>query len=117
MTALRLTIKLRIRDGKEAAFRDVIAQLSAIARDKDPGTSIFECYRAEDGVSAFIHEHYASDEAFLAHCANAGHLFGPLFETAEFGETIIAGVPSADIRAMLSGDGEGHGARLFYAPL
>ena len=117
MTMLRLTIKLTVRPGKGAAFRDVIAQMSTIVRDRDPGTLIYECYLAADGSSAFLHEHYADNAAFLAHCANTGHLFSPLFETAEFGETTIAGAPSDEIRAMLSGDGEGHGGRLFYAPL
>jgi len=47
--------------------------------------------------------------------ANTGHLFGRLAKTAESGETIIAGNPSAAVRTMLACGG--HAPPPIYLPL
>jgi hypothetical protein len=91
--------------------------MSALVAKNEPRTLSYEFYISADRGEALVHESYADAAAFQAHLENVGHLFGELQQTAEFGETIIAGGPVEAIWARFSGAAGEHPPIFFYAPI
>jgi quinol monooxygenase YgiN len=107
MIPLRVTAEFRIRAGKDEAFRLIMRALESAVREHDKGTLIYDWYISPDGRTAFVHEHYESTDAFIAHAMRAASEIGRLAEVGDFLHVTFAGEPSEFIKkTMVSHEGD-----------
>lgn len=86
MTAVGVTVILKVKEGKEQEFEKVFAQLAAQVQANEPGIIFYEVMRVtDDSRSYVVMEKYKNEEARVthsksAHFIEAQPLIGPLLD-------------------------------------
>jgi quinol monooxygenase YgiN len=111
MSALQVTARLRIHDGKLSEFKDVAARCKELVRVKDTGTLQYDWFLDESGTECVVREAYRDSDAAFEHMANLGDTLGELLTLSDM-ELEVYGTPS---QALIDATAE-MGARI-YAPL
>jgi len=106
---ITLKIRVRIKDGAEKGFRDLMNEMVAETLKNEPGTLAYEWFISGDRKTCRINERYADDAATLAHViwfkAYAWDRFAALAQLKRFD---LYGDPSPELRAAI----EDFGARI-----
>jgi hypothetical protein len=78
-------------------------QARELVRANEPGTLQYDIYFNDDQTEAMVIERYRDSEAAMAHVANVGHLFEPVFATVTLVHGELLGEPSPELRERLAG--------------
>jgi quinol monooxygenase YgiN len=83
-----ILVKVRVKDGSQAAFEQLVAGLSEVVKATEPGTLVYTLGKIEGAKTDYwMIEHYASQAAHDAH-VNSAHFkaampkIGPLLDGA-----------------------------------
>jgi len=98
MSALQVTARLTIHDGKLTEFKDVAARCMQIVREKDTGTLQYDWFFNDDETECVVQETYRDSEAVLEHIANMGETMGALLGVCDM-DLEVFGSPSAALVA------------------
>src|SRR5262245_11789779 len=79
MTELSWIVELDVLPGRLAALRKLMKEMVSSARRKEPGTTAFEWFIAENGRTCHIYERYVDSKAALVHVETFGKAFAPRF--------------------------------------
>lgn len=71
--------ELTIKDGRDADFRAMIADMSEATFSNEPGTLDYEYYVSDDGRDLHLFERYENAEAALIHMGTFGKRFAGRF--------------------------------------
>ena len=96
MSALQVTARLTIHDGKLAEFKDVAARCMQSVREKDSGTLQYDWFLSEDGSVCVVREAYRDSAALLEHIGNLGETMGALLRVSDM-ELEVFGSPSPEL--------------------
>ena len=98
MSALQVTARLTIREGRLADFKEVAARCMQSVREKDTGTLQYDWFFNDDETECVVRETYRDSSAILEHIANLGETMGALLDTADM-ELEVYGSPSPELVA------------------
>ncbi len=98
MSALQVTARLTIREGKLAEFRVLAASAMQSVREKDSGTLQYDWFFNDDETECVVRETYRDSEAVLEHVANLGETLGALLAVCDM-DLEVYGSPSAELVA------------------
>jgi len=98
MSALQVTARLTIHDGKLAEFKEVAAACMQSVREKDSGTLQYDWFLNPDGTECVVRETYRDSDAVLEHVGNLGDTMGALLAVCDM-DLEVYGSPSAELVA------------------
>lgn len=98
MSALQVTARLTIHEGKTAEFREIAARCMRIVREKDSGTLQYDWFFNADETECVVLETYRNSDAVLEHVANLGETMGALLSVCDM-DLEVFGSPSAELVA------------------
>lgn len=70
MPEVRYAILSSLKDGDVEGLRDFAGRATAMVKEKDPGTTIYNWMVSEDGSMVINEDGFDSTESLLAHLAN-----------------------------------------------
>ena len=95
--------RFNFHEGKRDEYLRLSDQAVELVRAKEPGTLAYDLYLNDDQSECMFIERYRDSEAAIAHAANVGHLFAPVFATVSVVHGELLGEPSEELRANLAG--------------
>ncbi len=98
MSALQVTARLRIHQGKLDEFEEVAAQCMRSVRERDSGTLQYDWFFNADKTQCVVRETYRDSEAVLEHVGNLGETLGALISVCDM-ELEVYGSPSTELVA------------------
>jgi len=96
MSALQVTARLEIHDGKLAEFKEVASRCMQSVREKDSGTLRYDWFLNEEGTVCVVQEAYRDSAAVLEHVGNLGATMGDLLAVADM-QLEVYGSPSVEL--------------------
>ena len=67
--------ELAVREGREADFRALVAEMTEATAREEPGTLDYEWYLSDDGRRLHLFERYANVDAALTHLGTFGERY------------------------------------------
>jgi quinol monooxygenase YgiN len=98
MSALQVTARLKIHEGKLAEFKEVAAQCMQSVREKDSGTLQYDWFFNADETECVVRETYRDSDAVFEHIGNLGDTMGALLSVCDM-DLEVYGSPSAELVA------------------
>jgi quinol monooxygenase YgiN len=102
MSAIQLTARMRIQDGKWDEFKKAAELCVQSVREKDSGTLQYDWFLNDDNTECVIRESYRDSDALLEHIGNLGDAGKALFGVCTM-ELEIYGSPSEQLVAATRG--------------
>ncbi len=107
--AVSWVLELAIKDGQLDAFKALAREMSEATQADEPGTSHYEWFADQDGMTVHIYERYADSAATMVHLGNFGAKFAERFlACVDPARLMVYGDPSAEVRGALAGLGAAH---------
>lgn len=95
--------ELAVREGREAEFRALMAEMAEATERNEPGALDYEWYVSDDGRRLHLFERYADDDAAMTHLANFGARYmGRFFDVLAPERLTLYGAPDDRVRAGLA---------------
>ncbi len=105
INAVSWNLRLVVREGRLEEFRTLMHEMVR-STEAEPGTTAYEWYISDDGVTCHLHECYADSGAALTHLGSFGANFAERFlGCVEPTSLCVYGEPSNEVRAILDGWG------------
>ncbi len=96
MSALQVTVRLQIHQGKLAEFKEVAARCMQSVREKDTGTLQYDWFLSDDESVCVVREAYRDSDAVFEHIGNLGDAMGELLAVSDM-ELEVFGSPSPEL--------------------
>ncbi|MEN8143739.1 MAG: antibiotic biosynthesis monooxygenase [Gemmatimonadota bacterium] len=96
MSALQVTARLKIHEGKLDEFKQVAAQCMQSVREKDSGTLQYDWFFNDDQTECVVRETYRDSDAVLEHIGNLGEIMGALLGVSDM-DLEVFGTPSDEL--------------------
>jgi hypothetical protein len=101
-TSFRLIIRQTINPGGLEEFKTCCQLSVGVAEADAAGTLGYKFFLNDEGTEAYLMEHYANSEAFIAHLAAVGPILERSMKCSTLVEAIVLGDPTPEARAALS---------------
>lgn len=96
-------LELQVREGREADFRALMAEMASATEANEPGTLDYEWSLSADGRTCHLWERYADSAAALVHGAAFGSRYAPRFlDVLSPTRLTLYGSPSDEVKAALA---------------
>ena len=96
MSALQVTARLSIHEGKLDEFRDAAARCMQSVREKDSGTLQYDWFFNADHTECVVRETYQDSQAVFEHMGNLGEALEALLGVCDM-DLEVFGSPSAEL--------------------
>jgi len=96
MSALQVTARLTIHEGKLAEFKEVAAACMESVREKDTGTLQYDWFFNADETECVVRETYRDSGAVLEHIGNLGETMGALLSVCDM-DLEVYGSPTQEL--------------------
>ena len=96
MSAIHVTARAAIYEGKLDEFKTLAARCMQLVRDNEPGALEYDWFLNEAQTECFVRESYKDSDAVLAHVANLGATLEALGAVGDW-TFEICGVPSPEL--------------------
>lgn len=98
MSAMQLTARMKIHDGKLHAFKEAEDLCMQSVRENDSGILQYDWFLSEDNSECIVRETYRDTDALLEHIGNLGNAGKALFAACSM-DLEIYGSPSEELVA------------------
>jgi quinol monooxygenase YgiN len=98
MSAIQVTARMKIHDGKLAEFKEAAELCMKSVRENDSGTLQYDWFLNKDETECVVRETYRDSDALLEHVGNLGDAGGALVATCSM-ELEMFGAPSEQLVA------------------
>ena len=96
-------LELRVRDGRGADFRALMAEMAAATEANEPGTLGYEWSLSADARTCHIYERYIDSAAVMVHLATFAEKYAVRFwQVLEPVRTVVYGSPDAVVKEALA---------------
>ena len=95
--------ELAVREGREAEFRALMAEMAEATQRDEPGTLDYEWYVTDDGRRLHLFERYADAGAAMTHLATFGERYmARFFDVLAPERLTLYGAPDDRVRGALA---------------
>ncbi|MEQ8652844.1 MAG: antibiotic biosynthesis monooxygenase [Kiloniellales bacterium] len=96
-------LDLELLDGKDAEFRELMAEMVAATKADEPGTLAYEWSLDESGKVCSIYERYVDSDAVMVHMASFGANYAKRFLSVfKPSRLVVFGSPNAAVKQALA---------------
>lgn len=101
MAQLEVKAHLKIRPGQMDGFKEQVAEIMRLSREKDTQTLRYDWFINEDGTECEVHEAYISEQGLIEHNAHVMDARAVLFEKYAYDHRMSAfGEVSQELREL-----------------
>ena len=109
MSHVAWMLELEVQGGRDAQFRDLMAEMVKATEENEPGTLDYEWSVSADGRQCHIFERYVDSAAAMVHARTFGAKYAERFlGCLKPTRMHLYGTPSAEVREALAGLGPVH---------
>lgn len=95
--------ELAVREGRDAEFQSLMAEMAEATERDEPGTRDYEWYVSDDGRRLHLFERYADADAAMTHLGTFGERYMARFFTVLAPERLtLYGAPDARVRGAMA---------------